>query len=276
MKKVLIFPLVLVLWLALPLSAPAEPDPQKTWNIPELDLRITLPGDYPVVTLTESSHDQLLAALEIDLKELRAELRAEDIYFWALDPDLDYTLTINMMESAGSRRIWTFENLTDQALQSFGEKLNREGEELSKLGESSAKPAHLSGSAAARRFMDGEIRLTYGYIYRNQTTAFLVLDVELVEDGLVIYARQYSTFYNGRCINIRLIRPDGQGLDERQNQVLKAAVDSLIFTIMLRQPDRYKATGSSSWDYLIGAAAAGLAIAAGTVLLRRVRSKPKK
>lgn len=76
------------------------------------------------------------------------------------------------------------------------------------------------------------IKLVNSSIYQGEQARFLIFDIKQEN----VYSRIYQTIFNGQLINITMHSYEGE-LGSEYNDLLKAAVDSIVFTNILANPN---------------------------------------
>ena len=119
MKKYVVIVLVFIMLfsLALPVRATSE-----KYELPELELSLSVPAEYDVFTRDMKKDDPLFAEYDISKDDLLEQFVSGDIYLNAVAPDGDEEIVVTMAENIISE----FNGLGDTTLMTLASALKDE------------------------------------------------------------------------------------------------------------------------------------------------------
>lgn len=215
------------------------------WELPQMDLELSLPGDLPVVTRTEVAHGPILEEMGLDPDTLLSEPSEVFVQLWALDLEMDCIIVVNMAEHEASRRFWNYNDLSDSKLRAYGGALNKNAAEIFQSDEFAEKAASIGNAEIAEQFKNNGIIVSFDDIYKTESATYMRLSTEETVDGETMFGRQYATAYNGRAITVKLLALEGP-VTPVQDEILKLILESVTFTQTLPQPQEYKKSAGLS------------------------------
>ena len=208
-KSVKTFLFLLILGL---LAAAQTVYADEVYEIKELGLKVSLPGDHglAVITRDEATHsDQELADdfnLTVDLKELREGMKTDQAYLLAFSSDWLFDLSIQYMKGLRLPNIRDYREVDEAELQ----RLADQAAELSKKRD----PNFESYPEA---------------VQRTPTAVFYrTLSAYAPEDGEKFYNYLYMTVHNDRLITLTF-RCDSRDELMKQKNLQTKILDSLVF-----------------------------------------------
>ena len=168
-----------------------------TYDIDELDLRLTIPTGYSVITRDTPASDSIYDSLGTTQSDIIEHFEESNIYLDAISDSYNEEIVVTMTESDLSN----FSLLSDTLLDSLASTLS-------------------------------EYYITYGFsvskyeIYNHSQAKFVKLYFTDIAGS--VHGLQYYTIYDGKAINFTMRSYQGS-ISSRQENTIKAVVNSIKF-----------------------------------------------
>ena len=177
------------------------------FKIDELDINISMPSDYTVLTRDLADSSEAMKVLGIDKKEFEFMMAAKDVYLIAFDSNRTYEVNV-ATDKSNDKLAKTIQDLN------FFENIKIE-KKMPELLDAMRK----AGKAPISN-----------YIYTINKAKYIVVDYwRKDEKGTNVYTRNYNTVKNGKMIAISLMRLDGKELTKGNADSFKSIIDNIVF-----------------------------------------------
>lgn len=176
-------------------------------KIDELDMKISMPPDYTVLTRGIEDSSEAIKALKIDKKEFNLMMREKETYLIALVANRTHEVNV----------------ATDKS----NDKLAKTIQDLNFFENAQIEKKMPELLAALRQTGKTPIN---NYIYTINKAKYIVVDYwRNDEKGNKVYARNYNTVKNGKLIVISFTRLDGKELTKGNTGSFKSIIDNIGF-----------------------------------------------
>lgn len=260
LKKLFILTISIILLIFISVSAYAQGN---TYDVEELNLKITAPDGWIALTRTLEEDDINLQKLGVDKQALVDFLLQSNIYANFMTEDQTLEIIVTMVQNKDVQKVFDFNELNDKQLKEFADAMvGMDSDEIiNAIDEQS--------DVAVEAYSDISIS---GYDkYKHEQATFVVLENHKEINGVPVCGKQYITTINGHMISVSL-NSIGSEVTDEADQALKDTVDSIAFTKVEKKPkqgiDLYKAVGEG----LIGACVFG----GGGLLVFLINNRRKK
>ena len=177
------------------------------FKIDELDINISMPSDYTVLTKDLAGSSESLKTLKIDKSEFNSMMMEKEAYLIALDANRMHEVTV-----ATEKKYYKLANAI-QDLNLF------ENAQIEKKMPELMDAMRKAGKAPISN-----------YIYTINKAKYIVVDYwRKDEKGTNVYTRNYNTVKNGKMIVISLMRLDGKELTKDNTDSFKSIIDNIVF-----------------------------------------------
>ena len=177
------------------------------FKIDELDINISMPSDYTVLTRDLADSSEAMKVLGIDKKEFEFMMAAKDVYLIAFDSNRTYEVNV-ATDKSNDKLAKTIQDLN------FFENIKIE-KKMPELLDAMRK----AGKAPISN-----------YIYTINKAKYIVVDYwRKDEKGTNVYTRNYNTVKNGKMIVISIARLDGKELTKGNADSFKSIIDNIVF-----------------------------------------------
>lgn len=183
-----------------------------TYELSELELEITIPSEYTVITRDISASDPIFSELGITKSDLISQFETSSIYLNALSHTYNEEIVVTMTENGLSN----FNSLSDTTL-------------------------NILISTLSKQFADYGINVSKYEIYQHSQTKFVRL--YFTDTANTVHGVQYYTIYNGKAMNFTMRSYTGS-LSSRQEATIEAVVDSIEYNNILSSTDSIEETNS--------------------------------
>lgn len=192
MKKYVVIVLIFIMLfsLALPVRATSE-----KYELPELELSLSVPAEYDVFTRDMKKDDPLLAEYDISKDDLLEQFVSGDIYLNAVAPDGDEEIVVTMAENIISE----FNGLGDTALMTLA-------------------------SALKDEYVNYGISVSSYDIYHHSQLVFIRIYFNTTDKSA--YGLQYYTIYGNKAMNFTMRSYTGP-ISKSQENTIQSIVDSI-------------------------------------------------
>ena len=168
-----------------------------TYDLDELDLKVTIPDGYSVITEDTPATDPIFSKLGTTKSALISQFESSNIYLNAISDNYNEEVVVTMMENS----ISNFSLLSDSALETLA-------------------------SALVSQYTDYGINVSKFEIYQHSQAKFVRL--YFTDTGKTVNGLQYYTIYDGKAMNFTMRSYEGS-LSSRQETAIKTIVDSIQF-----------------------------------------------
>ena len=176
-------------------------------KIDELDMKISMPPDYTVLTRGIEDSSEALKALKINKNEFNLMMTANEAYLIALDPNGRYEVNV-VNEKSNDKLAKTIHDLKLFENWQIEKKMPELLDALRKAGKNPIN----------------------NYIYTINKAKYIVYDYRRKDaKGKIVYTRNYNTVKNGKMITISFTRLDGKELAKEDADSFKSIVDNIFF-----------------------------------------------
>lgn len=207
MKKFLAILLVIFMLCCSSIMAFATGD--TTYEIDDLHMKITVPGDWITFEQQVAENDPNLALVNRESgTELTTYYKQNNIYLNTLQLDPLTEIVVTMIEYDGSRQIKDFQNFKEEALQEMADSL-----------------------MSADSVQDSIINYSDYWVYSNAQASYIVLTGTMDNSVNVADCKQYYTIKNGQAINITLYSYE-EKISPSISDLQQKMVDSIVFTVV--------------------------------------------
>ena len=177
------------------------------FKIDELDINISMPSDYTVLTKDLAGSSESLKTLKIDKSEFNSMMMEKEAYLIALDANRMHEVTV-----ATEKKYYKLANAI-QDLNLF------ENAQIEKKMPELMDAMRKAGKAPISN-----------YIYTINKAKYIVVDYwRKDEKGTNVYTRNYNTVKNGKMIVISIARLDGKELTKGNADSFKSIIDNVVF-----------------------------------------------
>lgn len=177
-------------FLALPVYAASS-----TYNIPELDLKISIPAEYDVFTLDMSSNDPLFSDYGTTKADLDAQFAASSIYLNAVSTTRNEEIVVTMTDSP----LANLNGMGDTTLMTLA-------------------------SALVDEYANYGITVTDYDVYHHDQLTFI--QIYFHDTGKTVYGLQFYTVSNEQAMNFTLRSYEGS-ISNSQKNTICSIVDSI-------------------------------------------------
>lgn len=177
-------------FLALPVYAASS-----TYNIPELDLKISIPAEYDVFTLDMSSNDPLFSDYGTTKADLDAQFAASSIYLNAISTTRNEEIVVTMTDSP----LTNLNGMGDTTLMTLA-------------------------SALVDEYANYGITVTDYDVYHHDQLTFI--QIYFHDTGKTVYGLQFYTVSNEQAMNFTLRSYEGSITSSQKNTIC-TIVDSI-------------------------------------------------
>ncbi len=196
MKKFLSVVLAIVLLLAIS-SNILILEASNTYDLDELELEVTIPTDYSVITSDTPASDPIFSKLGTTKSALISQFEASNIYLDAISNTYSEEIVVTNMEI----NISNFSLLSDSVLDTFAVTL-------------------------LNQYANYGISVSKYEIYHHSQAKFIKVYFTNTDRGA--YGLQYYTVYDGKAMNFTMWSYEGR-LTLRQESTIKKVVDSIKY-----------------------------------------------
>lgn len=180
-----------------------------TYRLPDLELEVTIPSGYDVVTRDTSASSPIFDRFPISAEDFLQSIKVNHIYLNAIPCDsVDEEIVVTMLEVNNI----DLSSYSDNALLAISERMV---DEFAAYGFSTTKYE----------------------VYYHQQTKFIKLYFNDI--NATVHGVQYYTIYNGKGINFTLRSYNGR-VSAKQEDVIQSVVDSVRFDIapLIDEPEK--------------------------------------
>ena len=195
MKRVLSFFVALLLVMVLlcnPVFAASS-----TYDLDELELQVTIPSGYSVITRDTPANDPIFSNLGTTKSAVLELFKSDNIYLNALSDNYNEEVVVTMMKI----NLSNFSLLSDTALETFA-------------------------SALVDQYAKNGFHVSKYEIYHHSQAKFVRL--YFTDTGKTVHGLQYYTIYDGKAMNFTMRSYEGS-LSSRQENAIKSIVDSIKY-----------------------------------------------
>ncbi len=212
MKKSLTIILTALLLLSFSIGVSAA---SNTYELAELDLSISIPSQYSVITRNTSASDPIFGQLGTTKNELMSHFQSSGIYLNAVSTSVNEEIVVTMVENIMS----DFNLLSDTTISTLATTLINE-------------------------YKNYGINVSKYEIYQHSQAKFLKL--YFTDTAQTVNGLQYYTIYNSKAMNFTMRSYTG-ALSYTQEQTIKNIVDSIHFNTEPQKQDEPISTPSFSY-----------------------------
>lgn len=170
----------------------------KTYTIPELDIKVSLPDEDVVLFQNNPDNHPYLSEYGYDQAAIEQRFRQNDIYLNCLAADGTYEIIITKIDNS-NQKASSFSDFDDATLKQLARDLVEEAKKMNILD------------------------ISDYFIDRSGNVPFIVMDHSHSENGLILYSRQYCTWYNNATVNITLHSMLGKVTNEQKTIIKEIA-----------------------------------------------------
>lgn len=196
MKRLFAIALTVLLMFAPPLSISVFAA-SNTYDLDELELQVTIPNGYSVITRDTPASDPIFSDLGTTKSALISQFESSNIYLNAVSDTYNEEVVVTMMENS----LTNFSLLSDTALNTLA-------------------------SALVNQYTDYGINVSTYDIYQHSQAKFVRL--YFTDTGKTVHGLQYYTIYDGKAMNFTMRSYEGS-LSSRQETAIKTIVDSIKY-----------------------------------------------
>ena len=168
-----------------------------TYDLDELELQVTIPSGYSVITRDTPANDPIFSNLGTTKSAILEQFKSGNIYLNAISDNYNEEVVVTMMENS----ISNFSLLSDTALETLA-------------------------SALVDQYVNYGINVSKCEIYHHSQAKFVRL--YFTDTGKTVHGLQYYTIYDGKAINFTMRSYEGS-LSSRQENAIKSIVDSIKY-----------------------------------------------
>lgn len=168
-----------------------------TYDLDELELQITIPSGYSVVTRDTPASDPIFSDLGISRSALISHFEASNIYLNAISNTYNEEVVVTMTKNSLSN----FSLLSDTALETLT-------------------------SALVDQYTNYGINISKYEVYQHSQAKFVKL--YFTDTDKTVHGLQYYTIYDGKAMNFTMRSYEGS-LSSRQEKAIKTIVDSIQY-----------------------------------------------
>lgn len=196
MRRFFAVALTVALLLVIPFVAPVFAT-SNTYDIDELELQVTIPNGYSVITRDTPASDPIFSDLGTTKSALISLFERSNIYLNAVSDTYNEEVVVTMTENS----LTNFSLLSDTALNALA-------------------------STLVSQCTNYGINVSKYEIYQHSQAKFVRL--YFTDAGNTVYGLQYYTVYDGKAMNFTMRSYEGS-LSSRQEKVIRTIVDSIKF-----------------------------------------------
>lgn len=196
MKRLFAVALAILLLMAMPFTVSVSAA-SNTYDLDELELQVTIPTGYSVITRDTPASDPIFSDLGTTKSALISQFENSNIYLNAISDTYNEEVVVTMMENSLSN----FALLSDTALNTLA-------------------------SALVNQYTDYGINVSKYDIYQHSQAKFVRL--YFTDTGKTVHGLQYYTIYDGKAMNFTMRSYEGS-LSSRQETAIKTIVDSIKY-----------------------------------------------
>ena len=168
-----------------------------TYDLDELELQVTIPSGYSVITRDTPANDPIFSDLGTTRSAILEQFKSGNIYLNAISETYNEEVVVTMMENS----ISNFSLLSDTALETLA-------------------------SALVDQYVNYGIKVSKYEIYHHSQAKFVRL--YFTDTGKTVHGLQYYTIYDGKAMNFTMRSYEGS-LSSRQENAIKTIVDSIKY-----------------------------------------------
>lgn len=193
MKRVILWSILLslIISVSLPVNAAAE-----TLSIPDLDLSLTVPADYGILSRDMPANDPLLSEFGFTYTDVMDYFNEAGIYLNLIAPDYIDEILVTKAVSYTN--------------------------DLSELGDNSIMA--VLGPLLEDAYQEAGAKVSSYDVYHSNNLTFLRIRFFVEKDS--VYGLQYHTAYNGNALNFTY-RSYGSPLTPSEEEIIQDLVDSI-------------------------------------------------
>ncbi len=192
MKKFLIWILIFSLLFSISVTATSN-----TYDLDELELQVTIPTGYSVITRDTPASDSIFSKLNTTKSVLISQFETSNIYLNAITNTLKEEVVVTMTENSLSN----FSLLSDTVLNTLATSL-------------------------VSQYTDYGINVSKHEIYQHSQAKFI--KIYFSDTANTVHGLQYYTIYNGKAMNFTMRSYEGS-LSSKQETTIKTIVDSIKY-----------------------------------------------
>lgn len=196
MRRFFIVALTIVVLLAMPFNISVLAA-SNTYDLDELELQVTIPNGYSVITRDTPSNDPIFSDLGTTKSALINQFESSNIYLNAISDTYNEEVVVTMVQNS----IINFSLLSDTSLNALA-------------------------STLVNQYTNYGINVSKYEIYQHSQAKFIRL--YFTDIGKTVYGLQYYTIYDGKAINFTMRSYEGS-LSSRQETAIKTIVDSIKY-----------------------------------------------
>lgn len=196
MKRLFAVTLIVLLLLAMPFNISVFAA-SNTYDLDELELQVTIPDGYAVITKDTPASDPIFSDLGTTKSALISQFESSNIYLNAISDTYNEEVVVTMMENSLSN----FSLLSDTTLNTLT-------------------------STLVNQYTDYGINVSKYDIYQHSQAKFVRL--YFTDTGKTVHGLQYYTIYDGKAMNFTMRSYEGS-LSSRQETAIKTIVDSIKY-----------------------------------------------
>lgn len=194
MKKITLWVSLFALISSLCISVLAA---SNTYDLDELELQISIPSGYSVITRDTLASDPIFSDLGTTKSALISQFESSNIYLNAISDTYNEEVVVTMMENSLSN----FSLLSDTVLNTLA-------------------------STLVNQYTNYGINVSKYEIYQHSQAKFVRL--YFTDTGKTVHGLQYYTIYDGKAMNFTMRSYEGS-LSARQETAIKTIVDSIKY-----------------------------------------------
>ena len=195
--------LAVLLMLVLCMSTASASQLGGTYYLEDLNMSVSVPAGYYVITRDIDAGDPMLTALGLDRDYAVSFLTANELYLNAIEPSVTSEVTVAM----SANTIESFNGFTDAILE-------------------------MVANTIPESFAEQGMNVSKTELYENDEAKFIVIYYTVVDEyGDTNHVKQYFTIYNYQAVNFRLFSYVGP-VSEANEELLKQVVDSADFGLL--------------------------------------------
>ncbi len=168
-----------------------------TYDLDELELKVTIPNDYSVITRDTPASDPIFSDLGTTKSAIISQFETNNIYLNAISNTYNEEIVVTNMKNSLSN----FSLLSDTVLNTFA-------------------------STLANQYKDYGINVSKHEIYQHSQAKFI--KVYFTDTANSVHGLQYYTIYDGKAMNFTMRSYEGS-LSSRQETTIKTIVDSIKY-----------------------------------------------
>lgn len=196
MKRLFALVLTALLLLAMPLNVSVSAA-SNTYDLDELELQVTIPSGYSVITRDTPASDPIFSDLGTTKSALISQFESSSIYLNAISDTYNEEVVVTMSEN----NLTNFSLLSDTALETLT-------------------------SAMIDQYTNYGISVSEYDIYHHSQAKFVRL--YFTDTAKTVHGLQYYTVYDGKAMNFTMRSYEGS-LSSRQENAIKTIVDSIKY-----------------------------------------------